>query len=165
MLSAVEIVRAAAGDVDGILDLQARNQPSRGGTLSASLPRERITAMMADLPAIVARRDGRVVGYLLSCSRNTNADVPVLRAMLDAYPGAPDAYVYGPICVDEAERGKGLAAAMFRELRRRLPGREGVLFIGRDNAASLSAHARMGMREVAGFTHGGAAFAVLAYVG
>ena len=54
---------------------------------------------------------------------------------------------------------------MFGELRRRLPGREGVLFIRRDNAASLSAHARMGMREVAGFTHGGAAFAVLAYVG
>ena len=165
MLSGVEIVRAAAGDVDGILDLQARNQPSRGGTLSASLPRERIIAMVADLPAIVARRDGRVVGYLLSCSPATNADVPVIRAMLDAYPGAPDAYVYGPICVDEGERGKGLASAMFGELRRRLPGREGVLFIRRDNAASLSAHARMGMREVAGFTHGGAAFAVLAYIG
>ena len=166
MLSGVDIDGATADDVDGILDLQARNQPSRGGTLSASLPRERVLAMMGDLPAIVARRDGRLVGYLLSCSRTTNADVPVIRAMLDAYPGAaPDAYVYGPICVDEAERGKGLAAAMFRELRRRLPGREGILFIRRDNAASLSAHAGMGMREVAGFTHGGGAFAVLAYVG
>jgi len=65
----------------------------------------------------------------------------------------------------EAARGRGLAAAMFAALRERLPGREGVLFIRRDNAASLRAHARMGMREVAGFAHGGAEMAVLAYVG
>ena len=39
-----------------------------------------------------------------------------------------------------------------------------MLFIRRDNAASLRAHARMGMREVAGFAHGGAGMAVLAYV-
>ena len=54
---------------------------------------------------------------------------------------------------------------MFAALRARLPGREGVLFIRRDNAASLRAHARMGMREVAGSTHGGAETAVLAYIG
>jgi L-amino acid N-acyltransferase YncA len=48
---------------------------------------------------------------------------------------------------------------VFAALRARLPGREGVLFIRRDNAASLKAHARMGMREVAEFTHGGAVFA------
>jgi hypothetical protein len=54
---------------------------------------------------------------------------------------------------------------MFAALRARLPGREGVLFIRRDNAASLRAHEKMGMREVAGFAHGGAEMAVLAYVG
>ena len=54
---------------------------------------------------------------------------------------------------------------MFAALRTRLPGREGVLFVRRDNAVSLRAHARMGMREVAAFTHGGAEMAVLAYVG
>ncbi|HEX2137773.1 MAG TPA: GNAT family N-acetyltransferase [Microvirga sp.] len=85
--------------------------------------------------------------------------------MLAAYHGSPSAYVYGPICVAEAERGRGLASAMFAELRAQLPGREGVLFIRRDNTASLKAHARMGMREVAGFTHGGAAFAVLSHIG
>jgi predicted GNAT family acetyltransferase len=85
--------------------------------------------------------------------------------MLAAYGGAPSAYVYGPICVEGAERGRGRAGAMLAELRARLPGREGVLFIRHDNAASLKAHARMGMREVAEFTHGGAAFAVLSYVG
>ncbi len=94
--------------------------------------------------------------------------MPVVAAMLRAHPGAaPDAYVYvyGPVCVAEEARGSGLAGAMFAAQRARLPGREGVLFIRRDNAASLRAHERMGMREVAGFAHGGAEMAVLAYFG
>jgi len=94
-----------------------------------------------------------------------NDDVPIIRAMLDAYPGTADAYVYGPICVKEEERGKGLAQAMFTELRRLEPGREGILFIRRDNPASLRAHTSMGMREVAGFGFGGFEYAVLSYVG
>ena len=107
-----------------------------------------------------------MVGYLISASREAYAGVPVVAAMLRAHRGAaPDAYVYGPVCVAEEARGRGLAGTMFAALRARLPGREGVLFIRRDNAASLRAHARMGMREVAGFAHGGAEMAVLAYVG
>ena len=57
------------------------------------------------------------------------------------------------------------AGAMFSAPRARLPGREGVLFIRRENAVSFRAHEKMGMREVAGFTYGGAEMAVLAYVG
>jgi hypothetical protein len=34
-----EIIQATAKDIDGILDLQERNQPERGGTLSARFPR------------------------------------------------------------------------------------------------------------------------------
>ena len=69
------------------------------------------------------------------------------------------------MCVAEEAGVGGLAADMFAARRARVPGREGVLFIRRDNAASLRAHARMGMREVAEFAHGGAEMAVLAYVG
>ena len=161
-----EIVEATAEDIDGILELQERNQPERGGTLSARLPREWLEAAVADMPVIVVRKEGRVVGYLISATREAYAGVRVVAAMPRAYPGAaPDAYVYGPVCVAEEARGRGLAAAMFAALRARLPGREGVLFIRRDNAASLRAHEKMGMRKVAAFTHGGAEMAVLAYVG
>jgi L-amino acid N-acyltransferase YncA len=161
-----KIARATAVDIDGILDLQERNQPERDGTLSAQLSRAWLEATLADMPVIVAKREGRVVGYLISASREAYVGVPVVEAMLRAYPGAaPDAYVYGPVCVAEEARGRGLARAMFAALRARLPGREGVLFIRRDNAASLRAHEKMGMREVAGLTYGGAEMAVLAYVG
>ena len=53
----------------------------------------------------------------------------------------------------------------FAAPRARLRGREGGLCIRRDDAASVRAHTRMGMSGVAGFAHGGAETAVLAYVG
>jgi predicted GNAT superfamily acetyltransferase len=156
---------ASEADLDGIVELQAANQPDRGGTLSASLPRSRIAGMMREMPLIVARRGDCITGFLMTSARAMNADVPIIGAMLAAYPGTPDAYVYGPVCVDAEERGKGLAQAMFSELRRLAPAREGILFIRRDNSASLRAHAKMGMREVAGFVFGGNEFAVLSYLG
>jgi predicted GNAT superfamily acetyltransferase len=161
----VDLCRATEIDLDGIMALQAANQPERGGTLSASFPRSRIATMMRAMPLIVARCSGRITGFLLTSTREMNADVPIIRAMLAAYPGATDAYVYGPICVSAEERGKGVAQAMFAELQRFLPGREGILFIRRDNPASLRAHARMGMREVAGFVFNGSDYVVLSYVG
>jgi GNAT superfamily N-acetyltransferase len=161
----IEIVRATLADIDGILALQEVNLPEHGGLLSARLPRAWFEKALGDLPIIVARQGCSVVGYLVSASRTTVADVPVIVAMLRAYPGADDAYCYGPVCVAAEQRGQGLAAAMFKELRAALPGREGILLIRTDNAASLRAHARMGMRQVAKFEHDDAALHVLAYVG
>ena len=161
----VDISRATEIDLDGIMELQAANQPERGGTLSASLPRSRVAEMMRAMPLIVARRSGRITGFLMTSTREMNADVPIIGAMLAAYSGATDAYVYGPICVSAEERGKGFAQAMFAELQRLLPGREGILFIRRDNLPSLRAHEKMGMREVAGFVFDGKDYAALSYVG
>lgn len=161
----VNIGTATEVDLDGIVELQAANQPERGGMLSASLPRARIAEMIRGRPLIVARRSGRVVAFLMNSTREMNDDVPIIRAMLEAYPGTADAYVYGPICVTEEERGKGLAEAMFTQLRRVERGREGILFIRRDNPASLRAHTKMGMREVAGFVFGGTEYVILSYIG
>lgn len=161
----VEIRQACEADIDGIIALQAANQAERGGRLSANLPRDRIAAMMSDMPLIVARHNGRVVGFLMTSTRNMNADVPIIRAMLSAYPGTDDAYVYGPICVDETERGKGLAQVMFNELRRLEPRREGILFIRRNNASSLRAHKKMGMHEVGSFLFREIEHAVFSYFG
>ena len=162
---AMRIGTATAADLDGIVALQASNQTSLGGMLSAEIPRSRIEAMMQSMPMIVVRREHRITGFLMAAPREMNADLPVVKAMFNAYPGAANAYVYGPICVAQEERGKGLAAAMFSELRRLEPGREGVLFIRGDNVASLRSHEKMGMREVGRFDLDGLDFAVFAYVG
>ena len=61
------------------------------------------------------------------------------------------------------KKPKLLATALFAELRERLPERECVAFVRRDNAASLRAHLKMGMKDVASFEHDGVAHAVLAF--
>ncbi len=160
----ISVGTATGSDLDGIMALQEANQPARGGYLSVSLSRTCIAERMAAMPMVVARQDDAVCGFLMTSTLEMNRDVPVIRAMLEAYAGAADAYVYGPVCVREDARGLGLARTMFIELQRHLPGREGILFIRRDNPASLRAHEKMGMKEVAGFVFDGRECAVFSYV-
>ena len=162
----IRIAIARESDLDGIVELQAANQISNGGTLSAALSRSQLQVIMSEMPLVVARRGGDVVGFLIASTEEAVKDIPIIMAMVQSYPRrARDAYVYGPICIDVKERGKGLAQQLFDELRRLLPGREGVLFIRRDNEASIRSHEKMGMREVSSFSYGGMEHIVFSYIG
>ena len=88
-----EIGRASEADLDGIVELQAANQPDRGGPLSGNLPRFRIAELMREMPLIVARRGGRVVGFLMTGTRAMAADIPIVGAMLNVYAGASNVSV------------------------------------------------------------------------
>ena len=93
------IVRADASHVDGIMKLAEANYPERGGELTGTLNRNAVTATIQKMPSIVALRDSVVVGFLLAWEKGPSGNACV-NAMLEAYSGSPDAYVYGPICVD-----------------------------------------------------------------
>ncbi len=160
-----EIALATREDIAGIVTLQEQNLRENGGALSVRFSAEWFEGALSDLPIVVARKAGRIVGYLVSSSKAAQAHEPIIQATLRAYPGAADAYIYGPICVAESERGQELPAALMSALRQRLPGREGITFIRRDNARSMRAHAKIGMREVAEFVHGDAAIVVVSYPG
>jgi predicted N-acetyltransferase YhbS len=147
-----EIALATRDDIPGILTLQEQNLRSSGGALSVPFSREWFDGAIADMPIIVARSGGGVVGYVVSTPLTAQAHSPIIQAMLRAYPGTEGSYNYGPICVAESERGQGLAVAMFRALRQRLPGKEGFTFIRRDNTVSLKVHTNMGLRKVTEFT-------------
>ena len=71
--------------------------------------------------------------------------------MLRAFPATPDCYLYGPVCVAETERGKGLAAALFDILQTHMGGRPAMTFVRADNAPSLRAHRKMGMQDLGTF--------------
>ena len=161
----VEIGVATADDVVGILDLQERNLRKNGGALSVPMSQEWLGSAIGKMPIVVARRDRQIVGYVVSSSLEDQSADPILDGMLRAYPGAPDSYIYGPICVAESERGKGVARAMFEELRALLPRRVGFTFIRADNAVSRRVHAGMGMREAATFSVDGVDYVVVAYMG
>jgi len=154
-----EITRAGSADIDGITALLQANTLSRGGSLTGEFPRDKVAEMVAGGVVMAAHRAGQVVGVLFSAGKD-HPGPPVVRAMLAAWPGRDDAYTYGPVCIADSERGQGLLAELYAALQRHYPGREAILFIRRDNAASLRAHGRLGMHEVAGFVLDGVDYAV-----
>jgi len=78
------IALATPDDVGGILDLQECNLSENGGSLSVPFSRDWFEAAADDGQVIVARNNGRVAGYLVFCSFEAQAHVPIVQAMLKA---------------------------------------------------------------------------------
>lgn len=163
----IKIKVATIADIAGIIKLQSANQTSQGGTLSGELNQSQIVEMMKDMPQIVAYLNSEIVGFILTTSQavHSNRNVPIVNAMFASYSGInTDSYIYGPVCVNETHRGKGVAQQMFKELLHQEPNREGILFIKSDNASSLRAHEKMGIKKVGNLNFNNAEFAVCAYL-
>lgn len=155
-----EIRAAGLSDVPEMLALQAANLPAAGGALSVAFPSAWFEAVVGQMPVMIARRGGVLVGYLVA-SRDHTRGQALVEAKWAAWPGAAGAYNAGPLCVAAGERGRGLGPLLMDAQRRALPGREAVAFARQDNAASRAVHAKAGYREVASFTHAGVAHVVL----
>jgi hypothetical protein len=63
-------------------------------TLSVRQPADWFTKAILEKSVVVARRDGKVVGYVLGTSLAANAHIPIIQAMLSAYPGPSECYLY-----------------------------------------------------------------------
>ena len=160
-----DIALATPDDIPGMLALQDANLPDKGGSLSVRLTEDWFRDAILEKSIVVARCNSRIVGYVMGTALAANAHIAIIQAMLRAYPASPDCYLYGPICVAKSERGKGLARALFEELRSRIPGRPAVLFVRADNPSSLQAHRKMGMRELGTFDNEGVRYMALTYSG
>jgi hypothetical protein len=157
----IETRPATIEDAEPISALLTANAPDRGGTLYGDWPIGAVTKWIEGGTLVVVAMDGpNLVGVLFTSERAQASSPPVV-AMLRAWPGSADAYVYGPVCVDQAARGLGVLEAMYAHAVALLPGREAVLFINASNVRSLKAHARLRMVQVADFTLGEQAFIVL----
>jgi GNAT superfamily N-acetyltransferase len=152
---------ATSDDAEKISALLTSNSADRGGMLLGDWSVGEIKARLRDhQPIIVAISETALLGALLA-EEKTHASAPPVMAMLAVWPGRPDAYVYGPVCVAADARGKGVLEALYAGLVAQFPGREAVLFIRADNPRSRQAHVRLGMREVAHFTYQNEPFVVL----
>ena len=156
-----EIRTAVAADIPELIALQADNQITRGGALSIEFPATWFAEVIRQMPIVVARREGRLVGFLVSSAKEATQHLPLSQAKFEAYPSCT-AFNSGPLCVAATERGHGLAAKLFETQRLLLPGREGIAFIRRDNSASRAAHVTCRFREVANFRHSGVDYLVAA---
>jgi hypothetical protein len=131
---------ATLDDIPAIVAMQeVKNLHENGGGLSVRQTADWFRRIMSEMPIIVARRDGVVVGYALATSIAAKSHVRIVQTMLRAFPAPSNCYLYGPVCVTESERGNRLAAMMYQEMRKRLPGRTAMSFVRSDNVPSLKA--------------------------
>jgi L-amino acid N-acyltransferase YncA len=158
-----EIGLATSDDIPAIVAIQESNLHENGGGLSVRQTVDWFRCTMSEMPIVVARRDGLVVGYALATSIAAKAHVGIVQTMLRAFPAPSNCYLYGPVCVAESERGNGLAGRMYEEMRARLPGRTAMSFVRSDNMPSLKANRKMGKRELGKFMHGGGCYIVFAF--
>ncbi len=154
---------ATSDDIPAIVAMQEANLHENGGGLSVRQTADWFRRTMSEMPIVVARREGAVVGYALATSVVAKAHVGIVQTMLCAFPAPANCYLYGPVCVTETERGNGLAGMMYQEMRKRLPGRTAMSFVRSDNIPSLRANRKMGKMELGEFTHDGASYIVFAF--
>jgi GNAT superfamily N-acetyltransferase len=165
MLADYDISLGRIDDIPGILALQETNLVERGGGLSVRQTADWFRHAMAETSVVVGRRERSIVGYVVGTSLASNAHVMIIQTMLRTFPPPPNCYLYGPVCVAETERGKGLAGALFAALRACMASRPAMTFVRSDNIASLRAHRKMGMRELGPFMYDNVGYTALSYDG
>jgi predicted N-acetyltransferase YhbS len=163
MTSGYDISLATPDDIPGILAVQEPNLPDSGGSLSVRQTAEWFKHALLEKSVVVGRRDSKVVGYVLATSLAAQAHIAIIQAMLRIFPAPPGCYLYGPVCVAETERGKGLAGAMFKELQTHMNGRPAMTFVKADNHLSLRAHDKMGMKPLGMFVNGAGTYVALKF--
>ena len=174
--------RLTDDDHAGILALQEANlfdnlstEARQDGFLSARFTRDQLVQMDRDVGVLVACDVERVVGYVCASGVELNRQFPLLLAMIERYGemrfqgralADQKTFVYGPVCVDRAYRGRGVLRGLFRALLREIPAGfdAGVAFVANANQRSLAAHvAGLGMDDVGEFDFKGQRYRILAF--
>lgn len=178
----MEFKRATAKDVPAILQLQAANLVAnldaadrQDGFLSAEFTRRQLEEMATDIAIVVASEQGSVLGFLCAARCEYCTQFPLVAAMIRTFSevqfqGRPlsayRSFIYGPVCIARAQRGRGLLVGLYQALLNTVEGKYevGVALIAKENPRSLRAHVRkLAMTPVGEFDFAGRWFDILAF--
>ena len=154
--------RATSGkDLRDILELQSRNLPS--GLTQATMDKEGFVTVTHTLPLlqkmnkvcphIIAKAEGRVVGYALCMHPSFSDEIPILRSMFREIESQIKEHTYmvmGQVCVDSPYRGQGVFRGLYLAMKEALKGDFDLIVTEVDgrNRRSLEAHLAIGFRVV-----------------
>lgn len=152
------IRQAVVNDYPAILQLQSQNTPAslsesqkRQGFIVSRMDEVQLESINRRLGILVAVEDSTLVGFVCLMSTDAQPHPPVVNAMLDrlsslSFNGRPlseqRVFLYGPVCLDIAWRGKGILKQLFAAVKAytRDEFDVGALFVDDDNPHSLAAH-------------------------
>jgi hypothetical protein len=148
------VLPARPEDIAGILALQDENLLENGGLLSVRLTAEWFTKAIAEHFIMAARREGELIAYAVGTPLSWQSHIPIIQDMMRAFPVPDDCYVYGPVCIMAAHRGRGLAQQMLSATHAGMCGKPCRTFVRDDNVISRRAAIKSGMRELGSFRSG-----------
>ena len=109
----IEIRQAKIEDAVRVSSLLMTNSSERGGALYGDWSIGVVTKWITGEALIAFAIDGsKLLGVLFTSEKAQASAEPVVK-MLRAWPGTADAYVYGPVCIEEAARGQGVLESLF----------------------------------------------------
>lgn len=150
---------ATCEDIPAIDTLQQKYLVSRmpleqqsQGFVTTPFTHEQLTELIEKEDGMLLAWQGdALVGYMVAASWHYFSQWPIFVHMVSLFPETPyledemtmeNSYQYGPVCIDESMRGKGLLQTMFPIMREHMHKRfpYGLTFINQRNARSFAAH-------------------------
>jgi len=176
------IRKALPIDYPGIVALQRENRPEnltdeqkRQGFVVSNMNEEQFAAINDSLGIVVAVDANHIAGFLCMVPSQVQPRHPVVQAMVDTFPdqrfnGAPlveqRIFVYGPVCIGMAWRGKGVLKRLFQAAKALAAENydTGAAFINVSNPHSLAAHVSgLGMTALTPFSHDGQNYDIVVF--
>jgi predicted GNAT superfamily acetyltransferase len=145
------------------------------GFIAATFTPEQLNIMNEEIGVTVAAVAGEIVGCLCCYDSNSPAVPAPARAMTERFPGWHyggrrltewRTFLYGPVVIDRAARGRGILRGLYREMLGLVAARYevGTAFVGKTNHRSMAVHRDgLGMTPVGEFVFAGEVFVALAF--
>jgi ribosomal protein S18 acetylase RimI-like enzyme len=158
-------------DIQQILDLQKENLPKNiskqeaieQGFLTVQHDFSLLQKMNLLAPSIIAKADGKVVGYCLAMLKDLQDDIPILVPMFQLFSkityqkkALADYHflVMGQVCIDKGYRGLGIFDKMYEHFRHCYQNQYEMLVteVATRNTRSMKAHQRVGFQNIHQYT-------------
>jgi hypothetical protein len=154
----IELKIASEIDIAGVLALQEKylyaNTPAHersGGFVTTPFTTAQLQEVIDLQRLFVANHNGTVVGYAFAGSWEYFSQWPIFPFMAERLPqlnlntmaiNTSNSFQYGPICIDESQRGTGIFQELFHFMKNTMQPFYpiGVTFINKINERSYKAH-------------------------
>ncbi|MGB6151206.1 MAG: GNAT family N-acetyltransferase [Pricia sp.] len=162
-------------DLNQILDLQRKNLPAnissevkkKEGFVTISHTFEMLKKMNDVCQHIVAKSDGRVIGYALCMHPSFAEDIEILHPMFEEVeailPKIENYIVMGQVCIDSAYRGQGIFRKLYLAMQKAVQPEFGPIItdVNAENTRSLGAHYAVGFVDLATFSSQGQVWKII----
>jgi len=169
-------------DIQQILELQWINLPNNISTSEAKDQGfvtvhhdiDILTAMNEKFQHVIAKHEGKVIGYTLVMLPEFGNQVPILSPMFDkinqlTYNGKAlkktPYFVMGQVCVDKNYRGKGVFKGLYHKMKMEMstPFDCIITEIATRNTRSMRAHEKVGFKTINIYTTAEEEWAIVAW--